>query len=78
MTNDDQTAQFLGSRMEATICIHTVAEGQELCTREKVLPIRDIEARLHGPFEVISISMDTMLTDFRHHLNTFERQVHGL
>jgi hypothetical protein len=53
-------------------------EGQELCTQDKVLRIHDIEAQLQGPFEMISISIDTMFTNFRHHLNAFERQVHGL
>lgn len=77
MTPADRTARFLGSRVEATVRTHTVAEGRALCIREKVLRIRGIEERLRGPFDVIGTSIDTVLTNFRRQLNIFERRVHG-
>jgi len=77
LTLVDQTSRFLGTRVEATVRTYSVGEGRELSITEKMLRVRDIEERLHGPFEVQGISIQTICTNFKHQLNIFEATSHG-
>ncbi|KAG0571277.1 hypothetical protein KC19_VG001200 [Ceratodon purpureus] len=75
---DELRENLLGTRIEVSIKnVHTVTEAYNYCIIYDLLTIRGLEKMLGGPFNVRTIPVNEILTDFSNKLNRFARKVRG-